>query len=125
MFFFFKQQTAYELRISDWSDVCSSDLQYVSASHDIDVKVYGRTSGYIQYRRTVNGVIEKTYVDFSNDGQQIYSGSERMQANTRGRSTYTAQIKLAGSTHGAMDLKMTFGTQIGRAPSRERVRPYV
>src|SRR3546814_6392987 len=26
-FFFFKQKTAYELRISDWSsDVCSSDL---------------------------------------------------------------------------------------------------
>src|SRR3546814_4910403 len=28
MFFFFKQKTAYEMRISDWSsDVCSSDLQ--------------------------------------------------------------------------------------------------
>src|SRR3546814_4895601 len=28
-FFFFKQKTAYEMRISDWSsDVCSSDLQY-------------------------------------------------------------------------------------------------
>src|SRR3546814_6176446 len=27
MFFFFKQKTAYEVRISDWSsDVCSSDL---------------------------------------------------------------------------------------------------
>src|SRR3546814_7293015 len=27
LFFFFKQKTAYELRISDWSsDVCSSDL---------------------------------------------------------------------------------------------------
>src|SRR3546814_4372259 len=27
-FFFFKQKTAYELRISDWSsDVCSSDLK--------------------------------------------------------------------------------------------------
>src|SRR3546814_4544366 len=27
-FFFFKQKTAYELRISDWSsDVCSSDLR--------------------------------------------------------------------------------------------------
>src|SRR3546814_196684 len=27
MFFFFKQKTAYEMRISDWSsDVCSSDL---------------------------------------------------------------------------------------------------
>src|SRR3546814_7578225 len=32
MFFFFKQKTAYEMRISDWSsDVCSSDLigQYI------------------------------------------------------------------------------------------------
>src|SRR3546814_4559416 len=28
-FFFFKQKTAYEMRISDWSsDVCSSDLDY-------------------------------------------------------------------------------------------------
>src|SRR3546814_10360126 len=28
MFFFFKQKSAYEMRISDWSsDVCSSDLQ--------------------------------------------------------------------------------------------------
>src|SRR3546814_7978999 len=29
MFFFFKQKTAYEMRISDWSsDVCSSDLRH-------------------------------------------------------------------------------------------------
>src|SRR3546814_6540680 len=32
-FFFFKQKTAYELRISDWSsDVCSSDLSARSKS---------------------------------------------------------------------------------------------
>src|SRR3546814_16021716 len=31
MFFFFKQKTAYEMRISDWSsDVCSSDLSLVA-----------------------------------------------------------------------------------------------
>src|SRR3546814_12364140 len=31
-FFFFKQKTAYEMRISDWSsDVCSSDLDVVIA----------------------------------------------------------------------------------------------
>src|SRR3546814_16929874 len=36
MFFFFKQKTAYEMRISDWSsDVCSSDL--VMASHQFGV----------------------------------------------------------------------------------------
>src|SRR3546814_8597003 len=31
-FFCFKQKTAYEMRISDWSsDVCSSDLIHISA----------------------------------------------------------------------------------------------
>src|SRR3546814_10076432 len=37
-FFFFKQKTAYEMRISDWSsDVCSSDLPMVLAGClDID-----------------------------------------------------------------------------------------
>src|SRR3546814_14449505 len=31
--FFFKQKTAYEMRISDWSsDVCSSDLTYAAAA---------------------------------------------------------------------------------------------
>src|SRR3546814_1837827 len=34
-FFFFKQKTAYELRISDWSsDVCSSDLRSKEDAHD-------------------------------------------------------------------------------------------
>src|SRR3546814_9730308 len=33
-FFFFKQKTAYEMRISDWSsDVCSSDLLAPSRRH--------------------------------------------------------------------------------------------
>src|SRR3546814_20041645 len=33
MFFFFKQKTAYEMRISDWSsDVCSSDLSAIAAA---------------------------------------------------------------------------------------------
>src|SRR3546814_16569618 len=33
-FFFFKQKTAYEMRISDWSsDVCSSDLGRVGPRH--------------------------------------------------------------------------------------------
>src|SRR3546814_10303620 len=33
-FFFFKQKTAYEMRISDWSsDVCSSDLLRLASLH--------------------------------------------------------------------------------------------
>src|SRR3546814_3837740 len=32
LFFFFKQKTAYEMRISDWSsDVCSSDLRQIAS----------------------------------------------------------------------------------------------
>src|SRR3546814_5203202 len=36
IFFFFKQKTAYEMRISDWSsDVCSSDLTVSTPSQTI------------------------------------------------------------------------------------------
>src|SRR3546814_1639790 len=39
MFFFFKQKTAYEMRISDWSsDVCSSDLPELLALALLDVE---------------------------------------------------------------------------------------
>src|SRR3546814_1315708 len=35
-FFFFKQKTAYEMRISDWSsDVCSSDLDIHVGEHSV------------------------------------------------------------------------------------------
>src|SRR3546814_9902622 len=41
--FFFKQKTAYEMRISDWSsDVFSSDLTYVPTSNRL-VRVDGET----------------------------------------------------------------------------------
>src|SRR3546814_5809335 len=36
LFFFFKQKTAYEMRISDWSsDVCSSDLIAFRSNLDV------------------------------------------------------------------------------------------
>src|SRR3546814_4502791 len=41
---FFKQKTAYEMRISDWSsDVCSSDLDLVRAFGP--VRLHGRAVG--------------------------------------------------------------------------------
>src|SRR3546814_16002523 len=41
MCFFFKQKTAYEMRISDWSsDVCSSDLDHLGVQPDGTV-MYG------------------------------------------------------------------------------------
>src|SRR3546814_4861099 len=42
VFFFFKQKTAYEMRISDWSsDVCSSDLYIVSQIQDPVSRING------------------------------------------------------------------------------------
>src|SRR3546814_8493181 len=40
LFFFFKQKTAYEMRISDWSsDVCSSDLRVGTALDELSRRV--------------------------------------------------------------------------------------
>src|SRR3546814_3975496 len=42
VFFFFKQKTAYEMRISDWSsDVCSSDLHSHQNSHTFYLRYQG------------------------------------------------------------------------------------
>src|SRR3546814_11512777 len=50
LFFFFKQKTAYEMRISDWSsDVCSSDLPGDRAAEFRDRHL-------LQYRRGAAGV---------------------------------------------------------------------
>src|SRR3546814_7402922 len=38
VFYFFKQKTAYEVRISDWSsDVCSSDLELLAVGIEEDL----------------------------------------------------------------------------------------
>src|SRR3546814_4255294 len=42
VFFFFKQKTAYEMRISDWSsDVCSSDLGIMKMLESENVSLWG------------------------------------------------------------------------------------
>src|SRR3546814_9283502 len=44
-FFFFKQKTAYEMRISDWSsDVCSSDLWTVDTTADCSFTLYSASA---------------------------------------------------------------------------------
>src|SRR3546814_9492162 len=46
VFFFFKQKTAYEMRISDWSsDVCSSDLDEETLSLPRLTRQGGKTTG--------------------------------------------------------------------------------
>src|SRR3546814_8622175 len=53
-FFFFKQKTAYEMRISDWSsDVCSSDL--FAAERAIADDVARARLADVQQRQAVDG----------------------------------------------------------------------
>src|SRR3546814_10683546 len=59
--FFFKQKTAYEMRISDWSsDVCSSDLlNYAAALRAADVLVRAEAAG-TEIHVTVGGLRQPT-----------------------------------------------------------------
>src|SRR3546814_2294774 len=62
VFFFFKQKTAYEMRVSDWSsDVCSSDLEEV-----------------LRYNPPVQIIFRHTTVDTEIAGVKIPAGSAVM-----------------------------------------------
>src|SRR3546814_1608927 len=70
MFFFFKQKTAYELRISDWSsDVCSSDLE------DLD--------GAARERKAHRGAEERRRAGRRQEGRQDAGGKAAAQAMRR------------------------------------------
>src|SRR3546814_7050509 len=100
LFFFFKQKTAYEMRISDWSsDVCSSDLfRYREAPMpDGGVSLFISQSG-----ETIDTLEALRYA--RRCGQQILS------------LVNVAESAIARESH---------AVQIGRASCRERVCQYV
>ena len=90
---------------------------YARSGQDIDVKVYGKASGYISYQRSA-GLVRKTYVDFSDDGTSVYSGTETTKANPRANSTYSADMTLSGPKPGRMRLSVTFGPITGDLPAK-------
>src|SRR3546814_5667041 len=78
-FFFFKQKTAYEMRISDWSsDVCSSDLaRYVNDS----------TGGSFMphFARKENGCVGYcAFEDFTGGGNVEVVNERRVVSNMAG-----------------------------------------
>src|SRR3546814_15348326 len=55
LLFFFKQKTAYEMRISDWSsDVCSSDL-FANGHYDLtdNLTLFGEAGYYYAKTRSI------------------------------------------------------------------------
>src|SRR3546814_1119272 len=71
-FFFFKQKTAYEMRISDWSsDVCSSDLNrtsyfYNGQDHHVRTRYPVATKG-----ADTSNVSDYEFFDYDDTGRLI------------------------------------------------------
>src|SRR3546814_5476978 len=94
--FFFKQKTAYEMRISDWSsDVCSSDLAWVVAKGEDDSLLEAANSFLEQAQQ--NGTLQRL------------------------RERYYGHVDVLGYVGAYAFAKH----QIGRASCRERVCQYV
>src|SRR3546814_9372619 len=97
MFFFFKQKTAYEMRISDWSsDVCSSDLGPRKPA--VDGPCFSALGGY---RIDVAQKVECNRLTVRTDVETHPCAARRIDRNA-------ARL-----------------TQIGRESCRERVCRYV
>src|SRR3546814_10810247 len=79
-FFFFKQKTAYEMRISDWSsDVCSSDLRqfgFVPLSADQALAVMVGHDGSVENRvvELPAGITASTLAEAGNYVSARFSG---------------------------------------------------
>src|SRR3546814_9241137 len=78
-FFFFKQKTAYEMRISDWSsDVCSSDLLSIvpAASIGPGARLAGRLLAELRLPQTLDN-FESVAARSAPDGATFIRSEER------------------------------------------------
>src|SRR3546814_18267044 len=96
-FFFFKQKTAYEMRISDWSsDVCSSDL--------VEAYAAGRVEAVIT---------------FASEGPALEASGARRIFDSRQLPGEIVDVLVVDRQ------RVNPEQQIGRASCRERVCQYV
>src|SRR3546814_7055992 len=71
IFFFFKQKTAYEMRISDWSsDVCSSDL----AGRAVAARIGRGVAGQQQYRTAISQRRRRSLLLHQPDDDRLHRG---------------------------------------------------
>src|SRR3546814_17043965 len=92
VFFFFKQKTAYEMRISDWSsDVCSSDLPIGDreGSHDPGSAI--RTDAQIARDRRQRNIRDRRI-------ENLHEGSKGKRKGRQGKDP-SPQRRRAGLTN--------------------------
>src|SRR3546814_1761473 len=83
-FFFFKQKTAYEMRISDWSsDVCSSDLFHDRAAIDTP-QMAGEQAGAGNLRQQRIGGILEAEIERRGRGDRARGGGDHRLAPDAG-----------------------------------------
>src|SRR3546814_19485056 len=110
-FFFFKQKTAYEMRISDWSsDVCSSDLAHgVSYAPWFGPCSVGRPPDSLRFQRgrAADGGSERLGSPYvrSRDLRPLWSDRSRDadQQSPPSRIVSTDQARLPGSGDARME----------------------
>src|SRR3546814_1497788 len=84
-FFFFKQKTAYEMRISDWSsDVCSSDLQVFADAQPWEDVVGLRDKGRAHLDQSVGRRAgDVTVVEPDRTGSDVDHPEDRLRSEDR------------------------------------------
>src|SRR3546814_3997553 len=89
-FFFFKQKTAYEMRISDWSsDVCSSDLPVFvleTQSHRMDAALGADILAEQEDARIDREFVVERAADRRHHVDPLALGAGRVGRGRRGRS---------------------------------------
>src|SRR3546814_18402395 len=122
-FFFFKQKTAYEMRISDWSsDVCSSDLLEAFLLRRIE-----EAAGVDEHDVGAGIVGRKAIAVGAQFGQDAFAVDQRLAAAERGgvgeqfEFPGHLQCRLAAAAH----LQAPHRAEIGRESCRERWCQYV
>src|SRR3546814_20602362 len=92
--FFFKQKTAYEMRISDWSsDVCSSDLVH---GHRTDIQPISADHGHGQTR---NADIEDRHGSSINEAQPHPLAGAKEAGPVFLRSMTIHEVSVGGGRH--------------------------
>src|SRR3546814_14301173 len=134
--FFFKQKTAYELRISDWSsDVCSSDLGDVFRARFIALCVGSLSQpklpsieGLADFKGKIflNSRWDYDYTGGAPDNPQLTNlRDKRVAIVGTGCSAVQAIPHLAEWAKELYMFQRTPSMEIGRASCRERVCQYV